>query len=284
MTESKGNPVANPQGRGIYWNSLLNFLGQVLPLGVAAVAVPMIIRDMGLERYGLLSLSWILLGYFTFLDMGLGHATTNAVADLYSSGKQDQIGVVVSISLLLNLAVGALGGVLGWVLTPWVVDTAFAVPAALHAEAIAMFSVLSLSIPLITVAATLRGVLEGLQRFDLSNLVKSPMLALMFFLPMLYKPLHLDLGEVVGLIVVSRFCAALAFAWFVWKIDHSAFSMKARFTGSMKQLLQYAGWITVSNVFSPVLMYAERLLLAAMIPLGMIGFYTAPYKSFPGCL
>jgi O-antigen/teichoic acid export membrane protein len=278
VTEHLGNPNGNSQGKGIFRNSLLNFLGQVLPLGVAAVAVPFIIRDMGLERYGLLSLSWILLGYFTFLDMGLGRATTNAVADLCSSDKREQIGLVVSLSLLLNFLVGIVGGAVGWLITPWIVNTAFAVPAPLRAEATAMFSVLALSIPLITSAATLRGVLEGFQRFDYSNAVKSPALALMFLLPLMYRPLHLDLAQVVGLIVVSRFLAVLVFVWMVWKIDHKSFSIAVRVPGSMKQLLHYAGWVTVSNVFSPVLMYAERLLIAAMVPLGMVGFYTAPYE------
>ncbi len=196
--------------------------------------------------------------------MGLGRATTNAVADLHSSGKREQIGLVVTFSLLLNFLVGIVGGALGWVITPWIVNTAFAVPEALRAEAVAMFSVLALSIPLITAAATLRGVLEGFQRFDYSNAVKSPALALMFLLPLMYKPFHLDLSQVVGLIVVSRFLAVLVFVWMVWKIDHKAFSIAVRVPGAMKQLLHYAGWVTVSNVFSPVLMYAERLLIAAM--------------------
>jgi O-antigen/teichoic acid export membrane protein len=278
VTEQTAHPTGATHGKGLFRNSLLNFLGQVLPLGIAAGAVPVIIRDMGLERYGLLSLSWILLGYFTFLDMGLGRATTNAVADLYSSGKREQIGLVVSLSLLLNFVVGIVGGAIGWMLTPWIVNTALAVPAPLREEATAMFSVLAVSIPLITAAATLRGVLEGFQRFDYSNAVKSPALALMFLLPLMYKPFHLDLAQVVGLIVVSRLLAVLVFIWLVWRVDHKAFSIAVRVPGAMKQLLHYAGWVTVSNVFSPVVMYAERLLIAAMVPLGLIGFYTAPYE------
>jgi O-antigen/teichoic acid export membrane protein len=278
VSDSSGNLEANPQGRGIYRNSLLNFVGQVFPLGVAAVAVPLIIRDMGLERYGLLSLSWILLGYFTFLDMGLGRAATNAVADLDASDKRSEIGVVVGLSVLLSLVVGVLAGIVGLLLTPWVVDSAFSVPFELRPESKEMFSILAASIPLITVAATLRGVLEGLHRFDLSNAVRSPALALMFLLPLLYGPCHLNLAGVVGLIVLSRVGAVLLFGWLVWKVDRRAFSFKRRFSGSMRSLLHYAGWATVSNIFSPVLNFAERILLAALVPLGMIGFYTAPYE------
>jgi O-antigen/teichoic acid export membrane protein len=200
------------------------------------------------------------------------------VADLDASGKRSEIGVVVGLSVLLSLVVGILAGFIGWQLTPWVVQSAFTVPVELQPESIAMFSILAASIPLITVAATLRGVLEGLHRFDLTNAVRSPSLALMFLLPLLYKPLHLSLAGVVGLIVLSRVGALLLFGWLVWRVDHRAFSLKSRFSGSMRSLLHYAGWATVSNIFSPVLNFAERILLAALVPLGMIGFYTAPYE------
>jgi O-antigen/teichoic acid export membrane protein len=278
VNEKTGNPAEHQKGRSLFWNSLLNFLGQVLPLGIAAVAVPIIIRDMGLERYGLLSLSWILLGYFTFLDMGLSRAATNAVADLDANGKREEVGVVLGVSVTLSLIVGLLAAAIGWMITPWVVDRAFSVPSELRSESIAMFSILAASVPLITVAGTLRGVLEGFHRFDLSNAVRSPSLALMFLLPLLYKPFHIGLAGVVGLIVVSRFCAVILFGWLVWKVDRRAFSFKKRFSGSMRSLLQYAGWATVSNIFSPVVNFAERILLAALLPLGMIGFYTAPYE------
>src|SRR3972149_3188206 len=84
---------------GFVRNSMLNLLGQVVPLGIAAVAVPFIVHDLGLERYGLLSLSWILLGYVSFLDFGLGRATTNAVAYYASSGRQGETAGVIWVSL-----------------------------------------------------------------------------------------------------------------------------------------------------------------------------------------
>jgi O-antigen/teichoic acid export membrane protein len=278
VTDNAGNVLGGSQGRGIFRNSLLNFFGQVLPLGIAAIAVPIIIRDMGLERYGLLSLSWILLGYFTFLDMGLSRATTNAVADLDGSGKRDEIGAVVGLSVVMSLVVGVLAGFIGWELTPWLVDSAFTIPVELRSESKAMFSILAASVPLITVAGTLRGVLEGFHRFDLSNAVRSPSFALMFLLPLLYRPYHLSLAGVVGLIVLSRFGAVILFGWLVWRVDRRTFSFTRRFSGSMRSLLNYAGWATVSNIFSPVVNIAERILLAALVPLGMIGFYTAPYE------
>lgn len=264
-------------GRFVH-NSMLNFLGQAVPLGVAAVAVPFIVRDLGLERYGLLSLAWIVLGYVSFLDFGLGRATTNAIAHYTASGRVAETAGVVWVSLRLNIGLGVLGSVTAWLMTPVLVDTVFGVPAQLRGEAIAMFTMLAWSVPLVTMAMTLRGVLEGVHRFDLANVVKAPSLALMFLIPMFGKPFSLDLGEIVGLIVVSRLVALLTFGYFVWQQIPGLFNFRQAHSSTGRSLMHFAGWITVSNLFSPVLNYAERLLIPALLPLGVLAFYTAPYE------
>ncbi len=62
-------------------NTLLNLIGQGLPLVVAVITIPFIIHGLGIERFGLLSLAWVVLGYFAIFDLGLGRATTKFVAE-----------------------------------------------------------------------------------------------------------------------------------------------------------------------------------------------------------
>lgn len=69
-------------------NTLLNFVGQALPL-VAVVTIPFIVRGLGIERFGLLSLAWVVLGYFTIFDLGLGRATTKYVAEALGKGDEE---------------------------------------------------------------------------------------------------------------------------------------------------------------------------------------------------
>lgn len=40
----------------------------------ALAAVPFLMHYLGQERLGVLSLVWVIVGYFSFLDMGLGRA------------------------------------------------------------------------------------------------------------------------------------------------------------------------------------------------------------------
>ena len=78
-------------GRLLVQNSLLNFSSQAISLLVGVVTIPFIVRGLGTDRFGLLSLVWIVLGYFTIFDLGLGRAATKYVAEALGKG-EDQSG------------------------------------------------------------------------------------------------------------------------------------------------------------------------------------------------
>jgi len=61
-------------------NTFLNIIGLSLPFLVGIIAIPLIISGLGTERFGLLSLGWVILGYVGIFDLGLGRATTKFVA------------------------------------------------------------------------------------------------------------------------------------------------------------------------------------------------------------
>ena len=62
-------------------NTVLNFFGLVVPLAVGFVSIPMVVRALGNERFGILALVWVVFGYFGLFDLGLGRTTTRYVAD-----------------------------------------------------------------------------------------------------------------------------------------------------------------------------------------------------------
>ena len=71
-------------GKLLLRNSALNLIGQIIPLVIAVFGIPFIIRIIGNDRFGLLSIALIVLGYFTIFDLGLGRATVKFVAEALS--------------------------------------------------------------------------------------------------------------------------------------------------------------------------------------------------------
>ena len=75
-------------GRLLAQNTVWNLLGQILPMVVAIATIPIIVRELGVERFGVLSLVWVVVGYFSLFDLGIGRALTKFVSDKLGTNKE----------------------------------------------------------------------------------------------------------------------------------------------------------------------------------------------------
>lgn len=55
--------------------TLLKLAGAGLPMIVGVVAIPFLISKLGMERFGILTILWAIIGYFGLFDFGVGRAT-----------------------------------------------------------------------------------------------------------------------------------------------------------------------------------------------------------------
>ena len=264
-------------GKILARNTLLNFIGQVVPLAVGIFALPFIVRGLGTERFGLLSLAWVILGYFTIFDLGLGRATTKYVAEALGKGEEDQIPRLVWTAVTVQVVLGILGALVLLSITPLLVERILNIPTELVGEAKATFYLLALGVPVVLVSSSFSGVLEATQRFDLLNSVRIPSSASTFLMPLVGLFWGFRLPGIVALILASRFISLLVLAIF----DLRVFPKAKRFSATyplFSHLFVYGSWITVSSIVGPILVNLDRFLISSIISLSAVAFYTAPYE------
>ena len=276
MTTS--NRATEPGGRALARNAAYNVLGQAIPLVVGLATIPVTVRVLGAERFGLLGLAWAILGYVGVLDLGLGRATTKFVAEYLAAGDRARLERVATLAVASQTLMGLVGGAAFALLAPLLAGRTLGVPPALGSEAERMLLALALSVPFVVLTASLRAVLEAAQRFDLVNLIRTPTSAAVFVVPAAAAVLGARLPAIVLLLLAVRIVSGVATAIAIPRaIPGFRWRLELRWD-LLRPLLGFGGWVSVSNIVSPALLYLERFLLASLAGVAAVAYYTAPYE------
>jgi O-antigen/teichoic acid export membrane protein len=264
-------------GRLLARNTIWNLLGQLFPMVVAVVAIPPLVRGLGVARFGVLSLAWIVVGYFSLFELGIGRALTKLVADKLGANEEHSIPPLAWTSLLLLFLLGTLGGLVAFTISPWLVHSALKVPLELQGETLRGFYLLALSIPIVIMTSGLRSILEAQQRFRILNLIRIPMSIFSFAGPLLVLPFSHSLVPVIGILVAGRIIGLVAhlFACF-----HAMPALRHNFVvqrSIVMPVVKFGGWMTVTNIIGPIMLYMDRFLLGGLISLGAVAYYSAPF-------
>ncbi len=265
-------------GKILARNTLLNLIGQIIPLLVGIITIPFIIRGLGVERFGLLSLAWVVVGYFTIFDLGLGRGTTKFVAEAVGKGEDEQIPHLVWTAVTVQAILGIAGALVLLGITPLLAERILNIPTEIISEAKIIFYILSLSIPVILISSTFSGVLEAFQRFDLVNIVKVPSNTLTFLLPVVGLLLGFNLPGIVALILLTRIGTLVAFV----VINLCITPQLRRYSGTSSlfpRLFSFGGWVTISNIVGPILVYLDRFLIGSLLSLAAVAYYSTPYEA-----
>jgi O-antigen/teichoic acid export membrane protein len=273
-------PIAAPvaaSGSRVMRNTGLTLAAIGVPLVSAFFVMPELTRHLGPARFGLLGLAWALLEYFSLFDVGLGRATTKFVAERIAARSPDLPQIVI-VSMTSQLFLGGVAGLLLALLSPLIVGHWLVVPPNMLAEARVSFSVLSLMLPFILLSLGLRGVVEAAQRFDLSAAIRTPSSAATFLIPAVAAPFGVGLpGILVGLLAARIVTCVALIVGVRYALPGIKWDLPTRWR-LPRALVSFGGWIAVSNVVSPVLVYLDRFVLGAVLGLGAVGLYTPAYE------
>lgn len=271
------NPLSRlTSGRLLARNTLLNLVGYSAPLLVAVVAVPLLIGGLGTARFGVLTLVWVVVGYFSLFDLGMGRALIKLVAEKLGEGRDSETPPVIWTGLTLMISIGVLGAVAVVLLAPWLVDGVLNIPEELRRETLYAFYMVAISVPMVIGTAGLRGVLEAQQRFGLVNAVRVPMSAFNFAGPLLVLPFSNSLFWVVAVLVAGRFAGMLAHLVLCF------YTMPALRRGIVlsralvKPVFKLGGWMTVAHGAGSLLVSLDRFLVGAMISASAVAYYATP--------
>lgn len=256
-------------------NTLWNALGQAVPMLAAFFAIPIAIRFLGSERFGIITLWWVILGYLGGLDLGVGRATTKFAAELASNERYRRR--AVATSLVASLIVSLVPGVILFVTSRQIVARFFNVPSDLHDQTVTSLQILAVFTPVLFATGSMRGILEGMQKFGLVNAIAMPISIANYLIPAVAGFYGSSLTSIVTLLCLTRL---MAFLFYLYEsFSHLGFS-RGRVIDKilLKELFVFGGWVMVSNIIGPIVVYVDRFMVTSLLSVGTLSCYVAPYE------
>ena len=256
-------------------NLLANYLGQGWTALMGLAFVPLYIKYLGMEAYGLIGLFAVLQAWLSLLDMGMTPTLNREVAR-YTAGAHSPASIrdlirtfeIVCYGMALLIAV-ILGGASDWIAREWL--NAQALAAEDVARAITLMGIVA---ALRFVEGLYRGALLGFQRHVWLNLVSA-----------IFATFR-GLGAVILLIWV----APTIQTFFLWQVVISAATVLVLRWGAHRSLpvlarrplfsvhafsdvWKFAGGMFVTTMLALLLTQIDKLLLSRLLPLETFGTY-----------
>ena len=256
-------------------NFIVNLLSPSVRIVVALVTVPLYLHHIGDARYGVMSIVWVLLGFFGFLDLGLSRAVTNALAKLRDAPQAHRARVLLT-TFILNLSIGIAGGIVLYVFGGLMLKHFISMPDQISAEVSRSLPWIACLLPLTLISAAGAGALESRELFLLVNSIQifamtlaqvAPVIAAIFVSP--------SLTVVIPTAAASQALGAILVLVVVYRLE-GPFSLRTVDWGEARKLLNYGGWMFATQVIYPALASADQFIIGSVMGVASVAHYAVP--------
>lgn len=251
-------------------DSTWNFLSLVIPAVVALPVFAWIARLVGIELFGIFTLSFAIAGYASIFDLGLSRALIREVA--INKASPSVVSTFINTATVLIFILSAVASLAVFFSSYWIVDF-INVSSVYKDDAINGIQLLALCLPPMLITQVWLSYFEGLERFAYLSYFKVFSSLSTVLLPLalaLYYPSFTLL--VLGLVIARFLMFTASTLWIIKYIE-----IKPTINWSYAtQLFKFGSWLTVSSVIGPVMVYFDRFILSSMIGAKQVAFYTAP--------
>jgi O-antigen/teichoic acid export membrane protein len=258
-----------------------NLAGLTVPLVVAAITVPQLVNKLGQEKFGLLALAWGLIGYAGALDLGLGRALTQMVASMRGENKLGDIPHTLATASRITMATGLFAGVLIALFALLGGASFIRTESTPTVEIQVSILLLAIALPAQAMSATYKGLNEAFMNFKGVSVLRAGLGVITFAGPYAVSLFSVQLPWLVLTLVVSRLVSLFIYkklATNCLSID-PALQHKSNYSGAIaRKLFKFGGWVTVSSIINPIMVQADRFLIAVMLSASAVSIYVLPYE------
>jgi O-antigen/teichoic acid export membrane protein len=234
---------------------------------------PFIVKHLGMSGYGVWSLVVSLTGYLGLLDLGVRGAVTRYVAKFHTRQEYDNMTRTVSAALLIFLLAGTVAIVVSASMLKPVISH-FKIPREYERAAEIVVLLAGVNVAVSLVSGVFGGVVIGLQRFDISNVIE--ILTTLLRTAAIVFALKRGGGIVALAWIQLLFALALgiANAWAAWNYCPQ---LRLRLNGvrydHLKLIISFSAFSFLLQSSSYMIYYTDSVVIGAFLPIGAVTLF-----------
>lgn len=272
------SPVAAPVRVSLRLNIAANYLGQLYAGLVAIVMIPVYLRWLSPEAYGLVAFFALLQAWAQLLDLGLSASVARQAArfagreldtDSFRSLLRAFEWIFWSLGLMLALALASTAGPIS---ASWL-----QVERLPHADVQNAIQLMAVAVGLRWVGTLYRSVLSGAERQVWLNAFTTVVMTLRF---VVVVPVVLATGGTIVDFFAFQVAVAVVELAGLWWTAYRLAPVRAavRLSGGwplLRQSLRFSAWAGVAALVWVFVSQADKLVISTLVPLADYGFFTA---------
>jgi O-antigen/teichoic acid export membrane protein len=251
-------------------NVVSNWGGYLFSMVVTFFLSPFVVHHLGNTAYGVWVLVTSLTGYLGLLDLGVRGAVTRYVAKFHAQADHEEASRIIASSLAIFAAVGVLAVLLSIVLAI-LANRLFQIPLAFRSDVRIILLIAGVSVACSLTGGVFGGVLSGLQRFDLMNVIDVIGTSLRAFFTVIVL-LH---GE--GLVALSVVQLAFSLgnglvrAWMSFRLyPQLHISGLGADREKLRLIVSFSVYSFLLTVCSYIILYTDAVVIGVFLPITFV--------------
>lgn len=260
-------------------NSIWNLGGFIIPTLVAIPSLGVLARYLGTEKFGLFTLAFAIVGYASIFDAGLTRAVIREIAINRNNDEEQR--KIISTSTVTIGVLGCIATLLIYIATP-LTPSLLKVSTINSNDTELAFKILAFSIPFFLLNQIWLAYLEGHEQFANVNIQKVISNSCIAGIPTVFVLYSPTLTAAIAGLLFGRCISLIISFWFCREIIiHGGLRFHRHV---FKRLIKFGGWMTVSNIISPIMVYFDRFIISNTLGANQVAYYTAPSEGISRAL
>jgi len=257
-------------------NSIISLSTQIIPILIALIFIPISIKILGNEQFGIYTLIVTFIVLFNYLNFGIAPATTKELAKFLALEEDKRVISIFMNSFFIMIFIGVLFGMIffkcHYMIATLMIKNRNLIN--LVSNILYLFTFLS---PLIMLVLFLRSVLEAKQNFLVTSLNRAFLNSMIFI-----SPIIIYINKDFNIITIFKFLIVIYIVSTIvlGRIVYFEYLKNKQVFVDIKdtQLLFKIGvWMTLSSIAGIGLYYTDRFIISVIISVTAVAYYVASY-------